>query len=216
MDGKRGVSVSILPSIVQTDDPTNHLEKLSAKLIDGYIAKLNTASSQLNFNDIAVFLELLLELRKNKNTIFVCGNGGSAANAIHIANDFTFGVNPNGEAISIEALPANSSVISCLANDIGYEHIYSHQLKVKARPGDLLLVLSGSGNSPNILNAIDIASSLEMKTVGILGYDGGKAKNMLDLPIHFDINDMQVSEDMQLVVGHILMKAMYSEINVDQ
>jgi len=98
-----------------------------------------------------------------------------------------------------------------LGNDIGYDQIFSRQLEVKGNKGDILLVLTGSGNSGNIINAITSAKSLGMYTTGILGYAGGKAKELLDLPIHFSINDMQISEDMQLVVGHMIMRLLCDE-----
>ena len=94
--------------------------------------------------------DLLKIWREDKN-LFICGNGGSAANAIHIANDLHYGIGACGSepiirGLKVEALPSNQAVITCLANDTGYENIYSHQLKNKARKGDILLVLSGSGN----------------------------------------------------------------------
>jgi D-sedoheptulose 7-phosphate isomerase len=145
--------------------------------------------------------------------LYICGNGGSAGNAIHLANDFNYGIDKDngGVGLRVEALPANSSIITCIANDEGYEHIFSQQLKVKANPGDMLLVLSGSGNSKNILNALEVGNSLGMKTFAILGFTGGKAKGIAKHPIHFQIEDMQISEDLQLIVGHIAMQYLYNE-----
>jgi D-sedoheptulose 7-phosphate isomerase len=141
------------------------------------------------------------------NSIFICGNGGSAGNANHIANDLIFGAGRGmGKGFKVESLSANPAVITCLANDIGYEYIYSEQLKVKANYGDLLLVLSGSGNSQNIINALKVGNSLGMETFAILGYDGGKCKSEAKFPIHFPVNDMQVSEDLQLICCHICMQ----------
>ena len=89
----------------------------------------------------------------------------------------------------VEALSANSAVITCLANDIGYEYIYSEQIKAKGNPGDLLIALSGSGNSKNIINAINQANEIGMRTFAILGYSGGQCKKLAGHPIHFEIND---------------------------
>ena len=108
--------------------------------------------------------------------------------------------------LRVEALPANAGVITCLANDTGYENIYAHQLQVKGRPGDLLIALSGSGNSPNIVKALEIASIQKMKTFAILGFSGGRCLELAQNPIHFQIDDMQISEDTQLVVGHLCMQ----------
>ncbi|WP_182912285.1 SIS domain-containing protein [Pseudoalteromonas sp. MSK9-3] len=188
--------------------PRNNLKHLTTT----YVNALTETLRQLDTDALSLFVDTLLNMREKRGTLYLCGNGGSAANAIHLANDFTFGINPQGNALKVEALPANSSILSCLGNDIGYDNIFSHQLKVKAEQHDILLVLSGSGNSQNIINAISQANKIGMATVGILGFDGGKAKTLLDQPFHFDIQDMQISEDTQVILGHILMKALYLEL----
>jgi D-sedoheptulose 7-phosphate isomerase len=138
----------------------------------------------------------------------VCGNGGSAGNAMHLANDLLFGVGRKngGGGIKVEALSANPSVLTCLANDLGYEEIFAHQLKVKGSAGDLLIVLSGSGNSPTVVRALETANAKGMKTFAVLGFSGGKCKEIAQHSIHFDVDDMQIAEDMQLVVGHMCMQ----------
>ena len=127
-----------------------------------------------------------------------------------MANDFLYGISKTlGEGLRVTALPANSSVITCLANDVGYDSIFSAQLAVLANKGDVLIALSGSGNSPNILKALDQAKSMGVRSYAILGYSGGKAKTTADVPIHFAADDMQLSEDLQLVVGHMIMQWLY-------
>ncbi len=139
--------------------------------------------------------------------LFLCGNGGSAANAIHIANDFIYGIGKEiGGGMKVTALPANAAVVTCLGNDLGYETIFARQLAVLASRGDILIVLSGSGNSPNILRALEEANAIGMETYAILGYSGGKAKELAGGAIHFAVDDMQIAEDLQMVVGHMLMK----------
>jgi D-sedoheptulose 7-phosphate isomerase len=139
--------------------------------------------------------------------VYLCGNGGSAANAIHLANDFLYGAGVrNGIGLKVEALPANPAVITSLANDVGYDDIFAEQLRVKANPGDVLIVLSGSGNSANVVKALETGNAKGMRTFAILGYAGGRCKEIAQHPIHFAIDDMQVSEDLQLVVGHICMQ----------
>jgi len=96
--------------------------------------------------------------------------------------------------------------MTCLANDVGYDYIYSEQLAVLANEGDLLVALSGSGNSPNVLKVLEQAKIMKVKSYAILGYTGGKAKAMADVGVHFSVNDMQIAEDLQLVVGHMLMQ----------
>jgi D-sedoheptulose 7-phosphate isomerase len=101
-------------------------------------------------------------------------------------------------------------VLTCLANDLGYESIFSEQLAVQAQAGDLLIALSGSGNSPNIVRVIEQAKVMGVKSYAILGFTGGKCKELADMPIHFPVNDMQIAEDMQLIVGHMMMQWLYS------
>ena len=96
--------------------------------------------------------------------------------------------------------------MTCLANDTGYENIFKYQLKSKAKKGDLLIVLSGSGNSKNVLEALIYANKNQINTFSILGYDGGKCKKISKNFIHINVNDMQISEDMQLVIFHMCMK----------
>ncbi len=139
--------------------------------------------------------------------VFLCGNGGSAANAIHLANDLVYGVSPGtGNGVRAIALPANAAVMTCIANDEAYAEVFAYQLSVFGKEGDLLIVFSGSGNSANILRVLQRARDMGIATAGILGYDGGRALAMLDLPLHFAGDDMQVAEDCQQIVGHMLFK----------
>lgn len=172
-----------------------------------YLVDLQKILNSKEFEKVNFLGEsLYLGWKKNKN-LFLCGNGGSGANAIHLANDFLFGAGrKNKKGLRVEALTSNSAVITCLANDTGYDNIFSEQLKVKGQKGDILIALSGSGNSKNILNALKVANKMKIKTFAILGYSGGKAKKLAKYPIHFQINNMQISEDLQLIVGHICMK----------
>lgn len=180
-----------------------------------YVDKLATTLKLIDSAQISELVEILLKMMTDNGTLYICGNGGSAANAMHLANDFTFGISPSGDAMKVEALTANSSVITCLANDIGYENIFSHQLKVKASLNDVLLVLSGSGNSQNVIQAVLQAKKLGMPTVAILGFHGGKIKELVDLPMHIQVMDMQIAEDSQLIIGHIVMKSLFRILNIE-
>lgn len=172
-----------------------------------YASRLQSILAVARWEGVLALAEDLRNCWGDGRRIFLCGNGGSAANAMHIANDLLYGVAMGaGPGLRVSALPANASVVTCLANDIGYEQIYSAQLVVQASPGDVLIVLSGSGNSPNILNALVTAKTIGMKSFALLGYSGGNAKAIADVAIHFAVDDMQISEDLQLVVGHMIMQ----------
>lgn len=175
-----------------------------------YSARLQRVLAQADWSGVAQLAQAMQECWTHGRQVFFCGNGGSAGNAIHLANDFVYGIaKRTGGGMRVNALSANAAVITCLANDVGYDHIYSEQLAVQAQAGDLLIVLSGSGNSPNILRALEQARTMGVKSCAILGYSGGKAKAMADLPIHFAVDDMQIAEDLQLVVGHMIMQWLY-------
>jgi len=152
--------------------------------------------------------EELAAARKRRATVFLAGNGGSAANANHLATDLIYGANAgNKGAFRVHSLSANASVLTCLGNDTGYENVFAKQLEALAQEGDLLLVFSGSGNSPNILRALEVAQKLKVFSLSFLGFDGGKAKPLSDLALHFPIHDMQVAEDLHMIAGHLLLKA---------
>lgn len=183
-------------------------------IIESYKASLAQQVMAIDSEGVEKLALLLMKCIRERRRLFICGNGGSAGNANHLANDFTYGIDPTGErAIDVESLSANSSVLTCLANDIGYDNVYSHQLKVKAKAKDILIVLSGSGNSDNIVNALTTGNDIGMTTFAILGYSGGKAKALADDCLHSAIDDMQVAEDIQIVIGHMLMRILNSELN---
>ena len=176
-----------------------------------YLSRLKASFSDEILESVELLAREIRQAWIDGRNVFICGNGGSAANAMHMANDFHYGIGACGPAptlpgLRVEALSANAGVITCLANDTGYKNIYAHQLQVKGRPGDLLIALSGSGNSPNIVKALEIASIQKMKTFAILGYSGGRCIELAQHPIHFEVDDMQIAEDTQLVVGHLCMQ----------
>lgn len=176
-----------------------------------YAARLSSTLKSTDWSAVSSLAEDVLLCWREKKQVFLCGNGGSAANAIHLANDFLYGIaKKTGAGMRVQALSSNSAVMTCLGNDLGYAHIYSEQLAVQANPGDLLIALSGSGNSPNIIKAIEQAKAIGVKSYAILGFSGGSCKELADVAIHFPIDDMQISEDLQLVVGHMLMQWLYS------
>lgn len=185
--------------------------EMSVDFFAGYSARLQNVLATADWSSVALLAKDMLKCWQNKHRVFLCGNGGSAGNAIHLANDFLYGIaKQSGAGMKVMALPANSAVMTCLGNDLGYEHIFSEQLAVQAQGGDLLIALSGSGNSSNIVRAIEQAKSMRVKSYAVLGYDGGKCKGLADVAIHFPVNDMQIAEDLQLIIGHMLMQYLYS------
>lgn len=167
----------------------------------------------LSHNDWSLVAKLAFDMKKcwqKKKQVFICGNGGSAGNAIHLANDFLYGIaKQTGAGLKVHALSANPAILTCLGNDVGYDRIFAEQLAVYGQASDLLIVLSGSGNSPNIMAVLEQAQIMNIKSYAILGFSGGKSKTLADVAIHFPVNDMQIAEDLQLIVGHMLMQWLY-------
>lgn len=174
---------------------------------ESYFHRLAQVLAGFDHKEVNLLAQELKKAWAEDSNVWICGNGGSAANAVHWANDFLYPVakqRPRG--VKIHALSANPSVLTCLGNDLGYNKVFSHQLATFASPGDLLIVLSGSGNSPNILEALKAARSIGMKSFAVVGFDGGKAKTLADETIHVQTDDMQIAEDMQMAICHSLVQ----------
>lgn len=172
-----------------------------------YARRLQDAFERGPMDAIGRLSAALLGALETRHQVFLAGNGGSAANAIHLANDLLYAMGKEvGVGTRVEALCANSSIVTCLANDISYDEVFAEQIRIKAEPGDVLIVFSGSGNSPNVVRAIEAANLTGLQTFAILGYSGGRCREIAKVPIHFAVDDMQISEDLQLMVGHICMQ----------
>ena len=186
---------------------------MSSSVIDHckrYASNLTAVLENQDWNNVEALAHDIYRAWIDGKNLFLCGNGGSAGNAIHLANDFLYGVGQDlVPGIKVEALSANPSVLTSLANDIGYDEIYSTQLAAKASTGDVLVILSGSGNSPNVIKALEKGHQLGMETYAILGYSGGVCLGLAKAAIHVPVDDMQIAEDMQLIVGHICMQWLY-------
>jgi D-sedoheptulose 7-phosphate isomerase len=175
--------------------------------VSRYAAALAEALAAPAMDEVPTLGEALRDCWRRGRHVYLCGNGGSAGNAIHLANDLLYGAGVNnGGGLKAEALSANPAVLTCLANDLGYDEIYAAQLRVKAAPGDVLIVLSGSGNSANVVKALEVGAAQGMATFAILGFTGGRCKALAQHAIHFAVDDMQIAEDLQLIVGHICMQ----------
>ena len=141
-------------------------------------------------------------------TVFMAGNGGSAAAASHFAQDLAKGTLADMRAkhrFRVIPLTDNVGYITALANDEGYEHVFAHQMRAFAAPGDVLVAISGSGNSPNVLRAVDLAKSIGMSVIGVTGFDGGKLRSACDVEVHVPIDDMGMCEALHGVLFHLAM-----------
>ena len=185
-----------------------------------YISEINTyleheidTLKALDVNEINAALNLLLETFEGGNTVFVFGNGGSSATASHFQNDFNKGVSEHTEKkFNFQCLNDNVATVMAVANDIGFEEVFRFQLIGHMRPGDVALAISGSGNSKNVLNAVEYAKSQGAKVIGLTGFGGGKLKELSDVSLHVPVNSMQITEDIHMVFDHLMMSIFYRSL----
>ena len=181
-------------------------------LFKEYIKSMNSTIEALDKKQISFFIDLLYKAYKEEKMVFVIGNGGSAANASHFAQDLAKGTRKNLEQVKrIKALSLTDNLpfITALGNDDGYETIFEQQLRTFANSGDILICISGSGNSPNIIRATNWANENKLITIGITGFDGGKLKKLSKYSVHVPMNDMYISESIHSIIFHYVL----SELN---
>ena len=171
-----------------------------------YIDYLSTVLNNISLKDIEEFVEVLLEARERESSIFFIGNGGSAATASHFANDIGIGTRTYEKPFRAISLCDNQAVITAIANDDGYKKIFSQQLQVLLKKQDVVVAISASGNSPNLLEAIDTAKKMNTITVGISAFDGGKMKEMVDISVHVptEKGEYGPAEDAHMVLDHLI------------
>ena len=175
--------------------------------IQSYINTLKKALDNINKEDIYQFSQLLNFTKESGKKVMIFGNGGSASTASHFACDINKGVSYKQEKkFKVISLSDNIPTILAYANDINYEDIFIEQLKNFLEPGDLVIGISGSGNSKNVLKAIKFANSKGNISVGITGYNGGELKKISSYSVNANINDMQISEDIHMIIVHLMMK----------
>lgn len=173
--------------------------------INGYLDCIKACIDNLDRNEIDNFIKLLLSARDKKKHIFVMGNGGSAATASHFCCDFNKGMSYLKEdKFRMICLNDNVSTMLAYANDISYDNIFVEQLKNFLDEGDVVIGISGSGNSKNILNAIDYANANGGITVGLTGFNGGILKQIARYSVNTAVDDMQVTEDVHMMICHLI------------
>lgn len=161
---------------------------------------------QLDQESVNTLMNMMEEIRLAGKRIFICGNGGSAATASHFVCDFMKGVSLNQEVkYDFECLNDNVPLMMAIGNDIGYEDIFVMPLRAKLHEGDLVIGISGSGNSENVVRAVQYAKDHGAKTAVLVGYSGGKLLTMADHAVHVKINNMQIVEDVHMILDHMMM-----------
>jgi D-sedoheptulose 7-phosphate isomerase len=182
---------------------------MNADIYSSYANELSAALDTLDDKACGRFAEFVLEALRERRRIYVCGNGGSAANASHFAGDTAKSVRDRkGNALLISNLSDNQACMMAIANDIEYSEVFRHQLDGVIQKGDILVAISGSGNSPNVVKAVEYANTIGATTVGLCGFNGGKLREIAKLPIHVKCNNMEVVEDVHLSILHYVKRYM--------
>jgi D-sedoheptulose 7-phosphate isomerase len=177
--------------------------------IRGYLSRLQGVLQELPLDDIRDVVAVLHYARLNDKQVFIMGNGGSAATASHFACDLGKNlVIPGRPRFRVMALTDNMPLFSALANDYGYEHVFAEQLANLVRAGDIVIGISGSGNSANVLNALELARGIRATTIGFTGFDGGKLMRMVDVCVLVPSSSMEQVEDIHLVLEHLMTTAL--------
>lgn len=174
--------------------------------IGKYIEMEKSVLDSLDSEKINEVMNVLENARLEGKRIFICGNGGSGSTASHFECDFNKGISYDQEIkYDIECLSDNVPMMMAIANDIGYEDVFVVPLKNKLKEGDIVIGLSGSGNSENVVRAFEYANKMGADTIAFTGYGGGKLKEKAKYNIHVNINNMQIVEDVHLILNHMMM-----------
>ena len=178
----------------------------SSEYVRNYLSYLSELVLKLDHDEIVKVINLFLDARQSGNTIFFIGNGGSAATASHFANDIGIGTRSKFAPFRSMSLTDNNAVMTAIANDYGYEQVFVKQLETLFSKGDLLVAISASGNSPNLLNAVKFIHNRNGTTIGLTGFDGGMLKKTVDYVIHVPTDNGEYGpvEDIHMIFDHII------------
>ena len=179
-------------------------------MIRQYIRDEIDTLQRLDVDAIDAVMQELARAFERGSTVYVFGNGGSSSTASHYQNDFNKGISEHTEKkFNFLCLNDNIPTMMAIANDIGFEEVFRFQLRGHLKPGDLVFAISGSGNSKNVLNAVEYAKGQGNKVVAITGYDGGKLDAMADLHLRAPVMSMQITEDIHMLFDHLIMSIFY-------
>lgn len=183
-----------------------------------YLGRVNEVIGQVDPAQVEKLSSVIERAYLDGRFVFIIGNGGSGANASHLCEDLakcTLRDFESQRRLKVLSLTDNTPWVTAVANDISYEHVFLEQLRNLSSPGDVLLAISGSGNSPNILRAVEWANNHELTTVGITGFGGGKLKSMGNHNFHVPIDDMGIVESIHLTVFHWIIDDLYRRFGVN-
>ena len=183
------------------------------KRVVNYLSSLQQTMNELPRENIVSVIELLQSARLDGRQVFIMGNGGSASTATHFVCDLAKNTRKDGlPHFKVIGLTDNMALFSAYANDEGYENVFAQQLANLVMPNDIVIAISASGNSMNVLNAIALAKTRQAVTVGFTGFDGGQMAPLVDLNVHVNSNVIEHVEDIHLMLEHMIVKAIKDEM----
>ena len=174
-----------------------------------YFKRLAETLDKVDTDAIEKLADILMTARERGNTIFIFGNGGSGATASHVTGDFLKGISYQlDKRFRVQCLNDNDSGMMAISNDLSYDEIFIEQLKAFLRKDDVVIGISGSGNSANVVKAIQYAKEQGATTVAFCGYKGGKVKELADHAVHAPVQDMEITEDVHIIIFHALKQSL--------
>ena len=180
--------------------------------IKEYLEKEKEVIASLDIREINMVFCVLDDALQNGKRVYVIGNGGSGSTASHIANDFDKMIlKTTDKRFDVVCLSDNMPITLAIANDVGYEYIFMYQLIGRITPNDIVIAISGSGNSMNVINAVNYAKKQGTMIIGFTGFDGGKLKKMANYSLDTNIDNMQITEDIHLILEHLFVSMFYDK-----
>ena len=187
------------------------------EMIEHYLESEIDILKKLDTEAVQKVVKAFEEAYERESAIYVFGNGGSAGTASHMANDFNKGISEYTEKkFRFQCLNDNIPTMLAVANDIGYDDVFSFQLKNKVKEKDLVIGISGSGTSENVIRALDCAKEQGAITLGIVGYHGGKVADIADIVFHVPLCNMQIVEDVHMILNHMVMSVVMQHWNIEK
>lgn len=192
-------------SIPVQDKGLNQITQSAAN----YLAELKAVLDRLDLGQVTTVIDRLRRACERGGFVYIFGNGGSASTASHFVNDFNKGINPAGSyRFRFVCLNDNVPTVLALANDISYDAVFTHQLRTFVSPLDLVIAISASGDSANVVDAVRYANDQGVETIALVGHDGGQLRRLADFCVHVPIHDTQKVEDVHLALNHLMMVAL--------
>ena len=183
------------------------------KEIQDYLRIERETLEKLDVSEISRAISLLMDALENERPVYVFGNGGSASTASHFAGDFNKGVSEGlPKVFHFQCLNDNIPTLMAVANDFDYSEVFVYQLKGRVKPGDVVMAISGSGNSKNVVKAVEYAKEQGAAVIGLTGYQGGRLRALSDVRLHVPADSMQIAEDIHLIFDHLMMAVLCEKL----